>query len=425
MDLPPRRRVRRTPERAPWPFWWGSIGVGLAGLVLLARALHSPTPPVEAARPLPTLVIGVPLQLQATAATAFVAEPTQATLTPSATPLPTSTSPPMPTPVSVPVESRFSPTSLQPDPELASLVLSILNELPGHIGVAIKDIQTGRGVLIDPNSEFEAASVFKLEVMYEVFKQRELGALSFDETLFFNERHVAYDLGTLDRPAGSPIQLDEALERMITISDNSSALLLTDRVGAFNINRDLGGLGLSRTHLIEDQLTTSPLDMLSFMEMLARGEGVSPQASREMLQLMARQRINDRIPRLLPGGISVAHKTGNLSGVVNDVGLVSAPETTFAIAVLISDTPAEGQGAQAIADIAAAAYRYFRTAQPSMTPTPSVTPTPVETETPTPGPATATSVATPTGAATSVPTAAATRTAGPSPTPTRTPTPVR
>ena len=75
-----------------------------------------------------------------------------------------------------------------------------------------------------------------------------------------------YSGGTLDRPAGSSIRLGDALERMITISDNSSAILLTDRVGAFNINQDMRSIGLQHTRLILDDLVTSPGDMLTFLD---------------------------------------------------------------------------------------------------------------------------------------------------------------
>ena len=381
--MPPtlRRRARRSSERAPWPFWWGAIGIGIAGLVLIARAFSGSPTAAEASRPRPTPVAGVPSVPFATETA--LAESPSAPATPQITASPSSTPPQMATPISVRVASRFSPTALQPDADLAAQVVSILGGLSGHIGVAIKDLQTGRGVLIDPDGSFPAASVFKVEVMYEVFKQRELGALDFGESLIFTERHVSFDLGTLDRPAGASIRLDDALERMITISDNSSALLLTDRVGALNINRDLAGLGLSHTRLVEADLVTSPYDMLSFMEMLGRGQGISPEASQEMLQLLARQRINDRIPRLLPGGTTVAHKTGNLPGIVNDVGLVSSPDTTFAIAVFIADTPTEALAAQAISEIAATAYRYFGSVQPTLAPSPTVTPVPTATAPPT------------------------------------------
>jgi beta-lactamase class A len=291
-----------------------------------------------------------------------------------------------------PRPSSFSSTPFTPDPILAAKVAERLSGRSGRIGVAIKDLRTGRGVLIDPEGEYEAASLFKLSVMYEVFKQRELGTLSFDEQLLVTERHVAYDLGTLDRPAGSIIAVGEALERMITISDNSAAIILTDRVGALNINRDLQAMGLSHTHVLLDDLKTSPGDMLAFHEMLALGRGLSPETNADMVRLLSRQKVNDRIPRLLPGGTTVAHKTGNLPGVVNDVGIVYGPDASYIIAVLVDGTRDEGGAATSTAQIALDAYQYFSTlssaepiepppaipsATPSSTPRPAATPTPL------------------------------------------------
>src|SRR5438046_663490 len=83
-----------------------------------------------------------------------------------------------------------------PEPELARVVVDALSGVNGRVGLAIKDLNTGRGVLISPETELPAASVFKVEVMYEVYKQRELGALSFDETLVLTQRYVDFDLGT-------------------------------------------------------------------------------------------------------------------------------------------------------------------------------------------------------------------------------------
>jgi beta-lactamase class A len=281
------------------------------------------------------------------------------------------------------------------DSALAARVGERIAGRSGHYGVAIKDLRTGRGVLVDSDSRYEAASLFKLSVMYEVFKQREAGTLSFAENLLLTQRHVDFDLGTLDRPAGSWISIGEALERMITISDNSSAILLTDRVGAGNITQDLNNLGLTRTRLSLEDLSTSPADMLLLLETIARGEAISREASADMIHLLARQRVNDRIPRLLPPGTIVAHKTGNLVGVVNDVGIVYGGEQIFVIAVLVEGTRNDGEAARITADLAAIAYEHFQpAASPEVmlrtmgelvpTPAPWPTPRPTPTEAPRP-----------------------------------------
>jgi len=81
--------------------------------------------------------------------------------------------------------------------------------------------------------------------------------------------------------------------------------------------------------------------MLHLLDLVAHGKAVSTAASADMLHLLLRQRVNDRLPRLLPDEAQVEHKTGNLPGTVNDVGILYGPSSTVAVAALISDTPDE------------------------------------------------------------------------------------
>src|SRR5260370_3418240 len=130
----------------------------------------------------------------------------------------------------------------------------------------------------------------------------------------------------------------EALERMVTISDNTSAIMLSGRVGGGRINANIAALGVGTTHFSLERMTSSALDMLHLLEQIADGRAVSPSASADMLHLLLRQRVNDRLPRLLPYEVQVAHKTGNLPGIVNDVGILYGPRTTVAGAPPLSHT---------------------------------------------------------------------------------------
>ncbi len=55
----------------------------------------------------------------------------------------------------------------------------------------------------------------------------------------------------------------------------------------------------------------------------------------------------------------MAHKTGNVYGVVNDVGIIYGPSGPFVVAVLIEDTRNETEAIQTTAEIAQMAYRRF------------------------------------------------------------------
>jgi beta-lactamase class A len=188
------------------------------------------------------------------------------------------------------------------DPALAARIAPLLDETDGAVSLAVKDLGTGHGVLLNGEREQQAASLFKLPVLYSVMR----AGLDWDEPLEITDRIKSYDLGTLELGVGETLTVAEAVERMVTLSDNSSAILLADRVGGGQVNVNLASLGLDSTHYLADRLTTSAGDMLTLLELIARGQAVSPSASAEMVHLLLRQRINDRLPSRLPAGTAVA-----------------------------------------------------------------------------------------------------------------------
>ena len=227
-----------------------------------------------------------------------------------------------------------------PDPRvvnekrLREAVFAPFRSHSGTFGIAVRDLGTGLSVLLNEDIPFQAASLYKLPVMYEVFKQRDERALTFREEMTIGPDDVAMDLETLPWPAGTRITVGTALERMVTISDNSGAFMLTKRVSSRRINDDVIDIGLRRTFIRGETLMTSAGDMLRLLELVAQGQAVNRESSAEMVHLMARQQVRDRIPLLLPPEATVANKTGNWENAAHDVALVYGPRSTFAIALL-------------------------------------------------------------------------------------------
>lgn len=359
-----------------WSGLGGDLLLGLARRALSAQwqgaaVVHDePAAPAQTSQP-----AGSPkpaTRLEPTASPKSAARPTpaapgRATPTlpaPGASPaLPRAGAAPVATPPPPPADPRHrverDAALAQPDPELERLVLGTIQGVPATFSIAVKELSTGRGVLVNPSAEVYAASLFKLAVMYEVFHQRQLGKLRLDETLEVTEKHVEYDLGTLDRGVGDRYSLGQALERMIVISDNASAIMLQDRAGAWRASQSMQALGLSSTFVLADRLTTSARDMLLLFEALARGEALDAESSAAMVHLLLAQRVNDRLPALLPPGTPVAHKTGNWDGNVHDAGIVYAPHATIVVAVLTEGVQDVARTTQAIARLSRVVYDYF------------------------------------------------------------------
>ena len=323
----------------------------------------STNPPSIAATPAstPTPVAGISVPATTRPAPSPVSGPSaRPTLAvPAGTPTPAAT----PTPVftriagthSVPPSPPYAPLPLQPDEKLEKQVRELLGEEAEAYGIVVKRLSDGAGFAINADREFYAASLFKVLVMYEVFKQRELNLVSFDESLTIAPPYLDFTLGEPRWPLWSEVSVGDLLEAMITESDNMAAMMLHDRTGGWNIVADLRAIGLAHTDIANDILPTSAGDMALWLEMMARGKAVDEDTSQEMIDLLARQKINDRLPALLPPGTKVAHKTGNWDNATHDVGVVYAPHGAYVIAVL-SDKP---DRAESIAELSRLVYEYL------------------------------------------------------------------
>ena len=208
----------------------------------------------------------------------------------------------------------------------------------------------------DADTPFIAASLYKLAVLLRVESLVESHALTYDDTITIEDEDVTID-GS-NEPAGTVLTIDEALEEMITYSDNGSALALLRLYGAPATNARLVAAGVRGFHVAEssdqDHLVT-PRALATFFDVLATRRLISPAASDRMLKRLERQTINDRLPRDLPTRVLVAHKTGDLSGIIHDAGVLQAPDGPR-IAVVLTSGGTEAEAKDLIARIGAAVY---------------------------------------------------------------------
>jgi beta-lactamase class A len=112
------------------------------------------------------------------------------------------------------------------------------------------------------------------------------------------------------------------------------------------------------TRLFSDALPITAEDTALLMEAIARGEAVSVQASKEMTDLLAMEKVDDRIPAALPDGVPVAHKTGNWENATHDAGIVYGERSTY-VFVLLSDIGFDGDAASVQRDIVRVAWDWF------------------------------------------------------------------
>ncbi len=228
-----------------------------------------------------------------------------------------------------------------PDPALAAILSNVLGAYAGSYSAVVHNLADGRYAALNEGRVYYAASLYKLGVLLEAYRQREAGELDFSMPLTLEEKYVAYDLGTLELlglQLGDTITVADALKAMIVVSDTPGAVMVQDTVKPARVDATLRSLGIRDTSFNDYDLPATARDMAQLLEAVAAGEGVLDESRREMLSLLLQETIREGIPAGAPPDAAVAHKTGNWENATHDVALVWGPGGPYIIAVM-SDQP--------------------------------------------------------------------------------------
>jgi beta-lactamase class A len=245
-----------------------------------------------------------------------------------------------------------------PDEGLERVVRTTLAGRIDHYSVVVKELAQGTGIAVNAEREFYAASLFKLAVMYEAFRQAEAGDLPLSTELTVTEAALRDDLGTLEKvqlEVGDRLSVGRLIELMVVFSDNTASVLLRDTLGRGRIDQTLRSLGLKTTSVNDPDLPTTAIDMAILAEAIATSRGVSDAASRDMIAMLREQTVRGRVPAGVPPGVPVANKTGTWEDVGHDVAIVYAPSGTYLVAVLSDLTVRD----DLIAELSREIYTYY------------------------------------------------------------------
>lgn len=287
-------------------------------------------------------------------------------------------------------------------------------QTPGRLGVEAVLVETGQRIGVNERERFPMASTFKLAVAATFLKGVDDGKLRLEQIYTLDERMRVRSEGIttwLPHP-GVALSAANLIELMITRSDNTAADMMTQAVGGpaavtawlrrariagQRVDRDTANLileeigqkpapGLTAAETLarvsppepwkkdvsgpkvagfdEDPRDTStPEAMAMLLAKLYRGELLSPASRAFLFDVLGRTATGrNRIRGLLPPDTPVAHKTGTLEGISNDVGIVTLPDGRhLALAVFVKSQPDAEARSRRIAEAARAAYDAFVT----------------------------------------------------------------
>jgi beta-lactamase class A len=259
---------------------------------------------------------------------------------------------------------------------LAEVLRPAIHSIPGSVGIYARTMAGGPALYAyNANVSFPSASTIKMLIMLTAFKQAEHdGSVMRRRIRFHAEQLIGGSDFMSNASDGERFTVHELIVPMIQVSDNTASNLLITHFGFDLINAVTRRAGLRHTHLRRHFLDTAavlhhmdnrttPADMAHLLYELERGtrEGIatvaSPLSCRHMIEIMLGQTDRDTIPRLLPRGVAVANKTGELSRSRSDVAIVDPfGDSPYVLSVYTSGLDAPGQAYDGIARISRTIY---------------------------------------------------------------------
>jgi beta-lactamase class A len=250
------------------------------------------------------------------------------------------------------------------------------------IAVALHDSETGFELHYHADRWFHAASTIKVPILLGVFAAIDRGELlphsrvhvrnrflSVVENIPFRVESARDSNSAVHNAIGKMMRVDELAYHMITTSSNLATNLLLGVIGPESVTETLKQLhvdeGIDLKRGVEDELAfekrinnmVTANGLLKILVMLSEGKAFSPALSRRMMDILHGQEFNQGIPARLPKAARVAHKTGEISTVAHDAGVVYLPKRKpYSLVILTEWDPSASGRSRTIAAISHIIY---------------------------------------------------------------------
>lgn len=250
--------------------------------------------------------------------------------------------------------------------------------------VALYDYQASEKFEFHAHDLFHAASTIKLAVLLAVFKAADEDRLWLDDALHVRNRFTSLGDGKPYRVVrgrdaatevhdriGRTMRIEELARLMITVSSNLATNLLLDYVGvdyAKQVVRDAKIDGVNLVRGVEDNAAhelginneVTAAGLVSLCRAIHEAEVISRESREKMLEIMFGQKYNSMIPAQLPESVRVAHKTGEVSTVCHDAGLIFPADRPPYVLAILTEVASEKTNRHApVAEMSAAVYQHL------------------------------------------------------------------
>lgn len=239
--------------------------------------------------------------------------------------------------------------------ELDEKLLPLLRAHEGKVACAVLQLKTGESFEFNADLPMPTASLIKLPVMVEAYRQADAGKVDLQKMITLREAEKVPGSGILTPhfSAGATIPLVDAIHLMIVYSDNTATNLVLDQIGLPATNAAMEALKLTNTKIHSQVFrgqtsilperskefglgSTTAGEMVSLLAQLEKGTLASKTATKAMRGHLAACE-DKRLSRHFPPEVRVLQKTGSVSGVRTAAGIIELSSGNVALCILTSD----------------------------------------------------------------------------------------
>jgi len=246
---------------------------------------------------------------------------------------------------------------------LSKRIQECIDRHPGVAAIALRHVESGFAFSHRGDEPMPTASLIKLAVMIEAYRQAEEKKLDLQTMIRLRDEDRVPGSGILTAhfSEGATFSLRDYLHLMIAFSDNTATNVVIDAIGLNSTAETMHSLGWPNTKLHSKVFrrdttlfpersrqfglgSTTAHEMREILLRLHNRELVSPAASEAMLAHLHKCEDRSTFRRDIPRSTTVAHKTGAVTGVRTDAGLIELPGSHIILCVLTKDNPPPAAG---------------------------------------------------------------------------------
>lgn len=213
----------------------------------------------------------------------------------------------------------------------------IIKDKKGSYSIYFKDLKINKSFGIDEHQIGVGASVNKLPIVAALYFLDKGQKLKLDDRVTIQKEDVQdYGTGSIryqEMPA--TYSLRNLAKLALKQSDNTAAHVLSLKIGEENVQKLVDSWGMDQTNMADNKTTT--YDMGILFEKIYNNQITDPANTKELLEFMTETEFEDRLPKGLPSGVKIYHKTGDGEGFVHDLGIIETEKRAYYLGVMTSD----------------------------------------------------------------------------------------